>query len=150
MKSRLLTRSRQVLLEDMPASLPALKTAQAIQVKVAEQGFDWPDITPVFDKLREEVDELEQAWRSNDIAAVRDETGDLLFSCVNLARHLGVDAEQSLSGCNHKFKRRFSYIESHLKAQGKKTAGLLTVRTPMPFGTTPNHQGCSACNNDAI
>lgn len=108
------------LLEDMPASLPALKTAQAIQIKVAEQGFDWPDITPVFDKLREEVDELEQAWRSNDIAAVRDETGDLLFSCVNLARHLGVDAEQSLSGCNHKFKRRFSYIESHLKAQGKK------------------------------
>ncbi|WP_211825682.1 nucleoside triphosphate pyrophosphohydrolase [Kistimonas asteriae] len=108
------------LLEDMPASLPALKSAQAIQAKAAGQGFDWPDVAPVFDKLREEIDELEQAWRSDAIDAVRDETGDLLFSCVNLARHVGVDAEQSLLGCNHKFRRRFSYIESHLKVQGKK------------------------------
>ena len=107
------------LLDDLPASLPALKSAQAIQAKAAGQGFDWPDAGPVFDKLREEIDELEQAWRSNNSASVRDETGDLLFSCVNLARHVGADAEQSLLGCNHKFRRRFSYIEQRLQEQDK-------------------------------
>ncbi|MCK5894476.1 MAG: nucleoside triphosphate pyrophosphohydrolase [Endozoicomonadaceae bacterium] len=110
----------QGLFDDIPTSLPALKSAQAIQEKAAEQGFDWPDIAPVFAKLREEMDELEEAWNSGDQAAVRDEAGDLLFSCVNLARYVGSDAEQSLLGANHKFKRRFSYIESRMLEMGRR------------------------------
>lgn len=110
----------QGLFDDIPTSLPALKSAQAIQEKAAEQGFDWPEIAPVFAKLREEIDELEEAWNSGDQAAVRDETGDLLFSCVNLARYVGSDSEQSLLSTNHKFKRRFSYIESRMLEMGKR------------------------------
>jgi len=74
-------------------------------------GFDWPDIAPVWDKLQEESDEVQEALANNDAAAVQDEIGDLLFTVVNLARHANVDAEAALVNANAKFERRFRQVE---------------------------------------
>lgn len=100
-------------------ALPALKRAQKLQKRAARTGFDWPDIAPVWDKLHEEIDELKQAADSQNTDEIFDEMGDLLFSCVNLARHLGVDAEEALRHGNQKFTNRFNHLESALQASGK-------------------------------
>ncbi len=81
-------------------------------------GVDWPDIYPVFDKLEEELEELKQAFRSGDKAAISDELGDLLFVCINVARHAKVNAEMSLRNTNQKFLRRFAYVQQQMKAAG--------------------------------
>ena len=107
----------------MARSLPALKRAQKLQKRAARVGFDWPDIAPVWDKLNEEVDELREAVDAQDQAHIFDEMGDLLFSCVNLARHLGVDAEEALRQGNQKFINRFSCLEDNLKQQNKEIQG---------------------------
>ena len=107
------------VLADVAKSLPALKRAQKLQKRAASVGFDWPDHEPVFAKLNEELDELREAIKSNNIAAQKDELGDVLFTCVNLSRHLGVDSEEALRQGNHKFEQRFSYIEQQLLKQGK-------------------------------
>jgi ATP diphosphatase len=70
---------------------------------------------PVLDKLREEIDELSQAMAAADQAGMQEELGDLLFSVVNLARHLNVDPEEALRGANRKFERRFRFIEQALR-----------------------------------
>jgi MazG family protein len=103
------------LLDGIPRSLPALAEAQEISAKVAKVGFDWPSTADVFAKLEEEVAELRGAAdaRSRD-----DELGDILFVVVNVARKLGVDAEQALRGANAKFRRRFGYVERSLRAEG--------------------------------
>ena len=84
--------------------------ARELQKQAAKFGFDWPDIRPVFDKLEEELGELRQAFEAGDKAAISDEVGDLIFVCVNIARHAGVNAEMSLRGTNRKFQRRFAYV----------------------------------------
>ena len=108
------------VLEGVAISLPALKRAQKLQKRAARVGFDWPDVAPVWDKLSEEVAELQEAVAEGDKEKIFDEMGDLLFSCVNLARHLGVDAEEALRQGNHKFINRFSYLEDKLKKQDKE------------------------------
>ena len=100
------------VLDGVAVSLPALIRAQKLQKRAADVGFDWPDRYQVQDKLDEELDELEEAIEKNDTAAMAEEMGDVLFSAVNLARLLGVDAEDALRACNHKFERRFHHIES--------------------------------------
>ena len=107
------------ILEGIAHALPALKRAQKLQKRAARVGFDWPDIEPVLAKLNEEIDELRQAMQLNDPAAHTDELGDILFSCVNLARHLDVDSEEALRHCNRKFETRFTYIERQLQQQGR-------------------------------
>lgn len=104
--------------------LPALMRAQKIQKKAARVGFDWPDAAPVFDKVREETAELEQAVQSGHAGAVADEIGDLLFSVVNLARKLGVESEAALAAASSKFVRRFHAMEEHLSSDGKKLGAL--------------------------
>lgn len=104
--------------------LPALMRAQKIQKKAARAGFDWPDAAPVFDKIREEALELEQAVHSGHAEAVMDEIGDLLFSVVNLARKLGVESEAALAAASGKFVRRFHAMEEHLLSDGKKLGAL--------------------------
>lgn len=99
------------LLDDIPLVLPELKRAQKIQKRVAKQGFDWPNIAPVWDKLEEEMDEVKQAAESNDHQHLKEEIGDLLFVCVNLARHYKVDADMALREANKKFERRFRKVE---------------------------------------
>ena len=100
-------------LTGVPVSLPALVRAQKIQRRAAREGFDWPRIEDVVDKLDEELSELKDALRAQESGArVQEELGDLLFSCVNLARFLDADAESLVRDANHKFEARFRSVEA--------------------------------------
>ena len=108
-------------LEGVARALPALSRAEKLQKRAAKVGFDWADVSGVVAKVREELGELEAEYASTgNPERVQEELGDLLFSCVNLARHLGVDAETALRGANGKFEERFRCMESLLEAEGKK------------------------------
>lgn len=100
-------------------SLPAIPCAERLQQQAAEFGFDWPDIRPVLDKLDEELAELRESIMVGDIEAIEDELGDLLFVCVNIARHRNIDAEKALSRTNQKFIRRFDYVSEQMKKAGQ-------------------------------
>lgn len=107
------------VLTGVAQALPALVRAEKLQRRAASVGFDWDAIEGVFDKVEEELAECRDTVSSNADHAERvHEVGDLLFSCVNLARHLGVDAEQALRAANHRFEARFAQVESGLEAQG--------------------------------
>jgi MazG family protein len=110
------------VLEGVAAALPALMEAQKLQKRAARHGFDWDAPEAVFGKVREELDELEQAVASGEAAHIREEMGDLLFVLVNLARHLDVDAETALREGNRKFRRRFQFIEACVNRIGKRLA----------------------------
>ncbi len=113
----------QSLLDHVPAGLPAIKRAQKLQKRAASAGFDWTSASEVIPKLEEEIAELRQAMSQDATEArVAAELGDLLFSCVNLARHLGLDAEMALRKTNTEFERRFRYIERRLQADGQNVA----------------------------
>ena len=106
-------------LHGVSLALPALTRAAKLQRRAARVGFDWPDFHGVIDKLREETAELEQAIaQQSDKPVLADEIGDLLFSCVNLARHLDIDPETALRQANKKFERRFAFVEQQLAVQG--------------------------------
>ncbi len=111
-------RNKESILDDIPQALPALSRASKLQKRAASVGFDWPAIGGVFKKLDEEKAELEQAIKAGSKRAEEEELGDLLFTCVNIARHLGVDPEAALREANHKFERRFNNIEMSVKAAG--------------------------------
>jgi ATP diphosphatase len=111
--------SKNGLLAEVPASMPALMQAVKIQKKVAKIGFDWPDVAPVFDKIREELDELEEAMKEQNNLHVEEEMGDVLFAVSNLARHLNVSPDIALNKTNIKFRRRFARIESLVEEQKK-------------------------------
>jgi len=96
----------------------AMYRARQIQKDAASFGFDWPDINPVFDKLEEELAELKYAFSTGDSNAISDELGDLMFVCVNLARHARVNAEMSLRNTNQKFLRRFAYVQQRMQDAG--------------------------------
>ena len=107
------------LLDRVAGNLPALSQALKLQTVAAGVGFDWPSLTPVMAKMREELAELDEAIARQDEAAVRDEFGDLLFVMANTARHLKVDPEVALRQTNAKFRRRFGRIEELLRASGR-------------------------------
>jgi ATP diphosphatase len=115
-------KTRHGVLDDVPLAMPAIVRAQKLQKRAANVGFDWPSAGPVFDKLREEIAEIEQALEHGTADDVEDEVGDLLFVVVNLARHLHVDAETALRRSNRKFERRFRFIEQQLADAGKTPA----------------------------
>ncbi|MEO5925955.1 MAG: nucleoside triphosphate pyrophosphohydrolase [Bryobacteraceae bacterium] len=102
------------LLASIPKALPALVEGDKIARKAAGAGFDWPNIDQVFDKLKEEVDELHEARVTGTQEEIEGEVGDLLFVVVNLARFLKVDPEQALRKTNTKFRRRFAHVEDNL------------------------------------
>jgi len=108
------------ILDNLTASLPALLKAQTVQKKAAQAGFDWPDAEPVFDKFQEEIAEVREAIAAGDAASLEAEIGDLLFTAVNLARKLGVDAETALAGSTSRFVSRFQGIERELQTTGRK------------------------------
>jgi ATP diphosphatase len=105
------------ILADIPDALPALVRAEKIQSKVAKVGFDWDDPLLVLDKLEEEIAEAREAIAGGQLSEIADEIGDLLFTIVNLARHVGIDSENALRQCNAKFSRRFGYIETSLASE---------------------------------
>jgi MazG family protein len=110
------------VLADVPLGLPGLTRAVKLQEKAARVGFDWPNIAPVFDKMREELAELEEVVAVGDKAGIQDEFGDLLFVMANVARHLGIDPETAVRGTNAKFTRRFQGIEAALAQDGRTPA----------------------------
>lgn len=106
------------VLADVPLALPALPRAQKIQKRAAQVNFDWVDIPDVLDKLQEELDELRRAMSEQNAEEMHEEMGDVFFTCVNLARHLGLDAEESLRHSTAKFERRFCQMEASAAANG--------------------------------
>jgi MazG family protein len=107
------------LLAGVPRHLPALQKAQRVQARASRVGFDWTDRRDVTAKVHEELAEIEEAAAGGSDEQVTEEVGDLLFAVVNLARHLGVDAELALRGTVAKFMRRFHSIERRLQAEGR-------------------------------
>ncbi len=112
--------SQRSLLDGIPSKLPAVHRAYQLTSKAARVGFDWPTIEDVLRKLHEEADELMEAKKTQDQPHIADEVGDLLIVAVNAARYLGVDPETALAHSNRKFERRFRYIESSIKNQGRE------------------------------
>ena len=117
------------LLDGVSARVPALMEAHQLTTKAARVGFDWQKVEDIFDKLREEIDELRAAIRERRDAGpeaeaeqqrVREEIGDLLFAVTNIARHLAVEPEAALKLTNRKFRRRFRHIERSLRARGRE------------------------------
>ncbi|MBE2205151.1 MAG: nucleoside triphosphate pyrophosphohydrolase [Chthoniobacterales bacterium] len=102
------------IFDSLPASLPALLRAQNVQKKAGRNGLDWPDIEPVFEKMQEELAEVRQALADGNARAVEDEIGDILFTAVNLARKLDVDAETTLAAATNRFIKRFLAVEKEL------------------------------------
>lgn len=108
------------VLQGVPPSLPALLKAYRVQEKVGRYGFDWKSPDDVIGKLKEEITEFENALKTGERARQEEELGDLLFSLVNLGRHLQMQAEEALNMAVQKFIRRFQYIEKRLRDKGKK------------------------------
>ena len=106
-------------LADVPVALPALTRARKLGARAAQAGFDWPDATGPRAKVDEELTELDAVRGTPDPAAREAELGDLLFSVVNLARHLEVDPESALRRANERFARRYRHVEQALQHQGQ-------------------------------
>jgi len=117
-KSRERMASGKSVLDGLPLTLPALQRAARLQERAAGLGFDWPEAAPVLVKIREEVTELAAEMDAGDASRTRAEIGDLLFSVVNLARKLGVSAEDALRDASEKFRRRFATVEAGIRDAG--------------------------------
>ncbi len=108
------------ILDDVPVGMPAFIRSVKLQKKAAKTGFDWPDISPIFDKVREELAELEAEIDTPDNKQRQEEEfGDLLFILANLGRRLKIDPEEALRKANTKFVRRFSRIEEMYVEEGR-------------------------------
>ena len=108
------------ILDDVPDALPQLLRAEKLQRRAASVGFDWPEARQVLLKIKEELGELEDVLAGNERQdRLEEELGDLLFSVVNLGRHLGVNTQEALRKSNGKFIRRFQYVEGRMARQGK-------------------------------
>jgi len=130
------------ILADISSKMPALLEAHKLSSRAARVGFDWPNVQGLFDKLREETEELQEQLKeipppgprpagrgvagagrqpiSNDVQQrLEDEVGDLFFVLVNIARYLSLDSESALKKTNRKFKRRFQWMEERLRAEGR-------------------------------
>jgi len=109
---------RTQILEDVPSTLPAGRWAHKVTRKAAAVGFDWTSVDDVRKKVDEELAEMDEAIAAQDQDAIADEFGDVLFSMVNLGRHLGTPAEFALRGATAKFIRRFNAVEALLAHNG--------------------------------
>jgi nucleoside triphosphate diphosphatase len=102
------------LLADVPLNFPSLSRAAKLQKRAASVGFDWVDVQGPIAKVREELEEVEEALIAEDNEAIEEELGDLFFAVVNVSRYLKIDPERALRKASQKFEDRFSYIETHL------------------------------------
>ena len=108
------------VLDDVPNALPAMQRSAKLQKRAANVGFDWPDAAPVLANMAEELEEFQQALASGDKTHSIEELGDLMFSCVNMARHLKQDPEQVMRAANAKFERRFRFLETQFIEAGEQ------------------------------
>ena len=112
-------REGRTVLGGVPSSLPAMIKANRIQEKVRAVGFDWDERSQIWEKVREELSELEAEVEQENKARIEEEFGDLLFSMINAARLYGIDPETALEKTNLKFIKRFNYLESNTITKGK-------------------------------
>jgi tetrapyrrole methylase family protein/MazG family protein len=112
-------KDRKSSLDGIPHSLPSLQRAEKIQKKASRAGFDWDTTEDVLPKLQEEIDEIEESIRNDDITEIEMEIGDLLFSVVNLCRFLNVQPEEALRKSTRKFADRFQRMETTLERTNK-------------------------------
>ncbi|WP_461830172.1 nucleoside triphosphate pyrophosphohydrolase [Aquifex sp.] len=110
---------RKSIFEGIPKHLPALMRSQKLQDRASQVGFDFERIEQVFEKIEEEINELKESLEKNDKENIKHEIGDILTAVVELARFVGVDAEEALQEANDRFIRRFSYIEKKAKEMGR-------------------------------
>jgi len=118
-KIKLKEGERKTVLGGVPASLPAMVKAYRIQEKARGVGFDWDHVGQVWDKVQEELTELQYEKLNGSPEKIEDEFGDLLFALINYARFIDVNPEDALERTNKKFIRRFNYIEQKVKETGK-------------------------------
>jgi len=120
-----LAEGKKSVLEGVPKSLPAMVKANRIQEKARGIGFDWDKQEQVWDKVKEEMQELQTEIENGaDHARIEDEFGDVLFSMINYSRFIGVNPEDALERTNKKFIQRFQYLEEKAAEQGKKMADM--------------------------
>lgn len=115
-KLKLKEKGRKKVLDGVPEKIPPMIKAMIIQKKVRNIGFDWENKNQVLEKIKEELKELQEETSKNKI---KEEVGDLLFSVINYARFINIDPEEALELTNRKFKKRFNYLESEIKKEGK-------------------------------
>lgn len=111
-------------LDSVCKALPALMYAQKLGKRAGRAGMDWNNAEDAFSYIRKETDELEDAMQGGQQEQIEEELGDLLFSCVNTARHLNIDAETALRAAAEKFRKRFAETERLVTADGKEMSGL--------------------------
>ncbi|MBN1301709.1 MAG: nucleoside triphosphate pyrophosphohydrolase [Melioribacteraceae bacterium] len=114
-----LSEGRKSILEGVPKNLPELHKSFRLQEKAAKVGFDWEKKEDVWKKVEEEIRELQAEEKKGESEKLEEEMGDLLFSIVNYSRFIGINPENALRRTNEKFVRRFNYVESKLKENGK-------------------------------
>ena len=107
-------------LDDIPKALPALSRSQKLQKRAAHVGFDWSELDAVRGKVDEELEELAEAISKGESTAIESEVGDIFLAMVNLARHLGVDAESALRHTNRRFEKRFRLMETAADCDGSQ------------------------------
>lgn len=112
----------KTVLSGVPNSMPALLKAYRIQEKARAVGFDWEEPSQVFEKVKEELAEFEEEVKNHNQEKAEKEFGDILFSLINYARFLNINPEDALEQTNKKFIKRFGYMESKVKEQGKQIA----------------------------
>ncbi len=115
------------IFDDVPKALPALTRAAKLQKRAAKLGFDWTATDQVLDKIEEELTELSEAFDAGSEEDVAEELGDLMFTCVNLARHLGRDPDSLLRAANQKFESRFTHVAARIKTASEQPPTAATL-----------------------
>ena len=109
---------KKKLLDDIQDTLSALDRAEKLQIKAASVGFDWQNSNEIIKKIEEELNEVREVITNDKVKVqedLSDEIGDLIFSCINLARYYQINSESALQNTNNKFIKRFNYIEANLR-----------------------------------
>jgi MazG family protein len=118
------TKDARKTFADIPASLPPILKAKKIQKKASKKGFDWKESIDVIEKVEEELKELKHEIQQNNQENIQEELGDLLFSIINLSRHLAIDASEAINRANHKFVKRFRLMEEEIAKNNQEISNL--------------------------
>jgi len=138
------------ILDDVSRTLPSLMRAEKLQKRAAKEGFDWPGISDVMLKVREEINEVQQELDADeeDKLKIEDEIGDLFFSCINLSRHAGLNAEQCVRKANLKFEYRFRALEKLASSEGLSINTMPLVELEDLWQKVKQDESCSEIESD--